>query len=424
MIKVLLLIATCSAFALEYQEQPHPANVFDIKQPGQVYFSKSEPAYLDWLKTPSGFELKMDSAPGLADLGKASGPVPMVLDLNKFASEKSKGRQWKNFAKAWNERNKSGRPKMYNEKNMSPETAYADSKKHTRVVELLFGTLIDKPISTVIKTLNIDPANPSKIPESMDIDHYHFNISGEEALSIPEEGHSALKVIDPKRTYLLSAFNVGEYECSALSDNIARRESEKPDQYKLKNRSIYVVSDVQLDNPSDVRVAQNLFKRKPDLLLTQKMIYSSHLLKNSVTYFALFAEGQKTRVVFTTDLALNSLYWDKYNGAGSVVLIYGFGTWTGAAAKGYTIAVNAKDAVVDTASKAKDAVVDTANAIIRLLPGSRKDQSTSDVQTPAKSADAADKDIAQKNTCNRGLSQGLIRYTSQLFGEYLNQINK
>jgi hypothetical protein len=148
------------------------------------------------------------------------------------------------------------------------------------------------------------------------------------------------------------------------------------------NESIYMISNLDMNNAADIAGAEKFFGKRPDAVVTQEILYSDHLIRGAKTEFLFFNEGPKTRVVLLSNIALRSKF---FTGA------------KGALTRQY-ILDGISGGVTGTVLATKDAVSE-------LLAG-------------------ATQDVNNKNTCNRGLAKGLIGYSEGLFAEFTNYMLK
>ena len=167
-----------------------------------------------------------------------------------------------------------------------------------------------------------------------------------------------------------------------MREGIRDHFSKGPEKKPLHNESIYMISQVDLNQPQDLALAAKYFAKPPQVVIRQQAVYADHLIRAANTVFAFFSEGQRTRAVLLSNVAMKSIYFT--GGKGMVIRQYLLNGVTGGVLGTATGAyANAKD--------------DLAN----LLSG-------------------ATKDLSQKNACNRGLAQGLIRYSQSLFSEFVH----
>jgi len=327
------------------------------------------------LEQGSGRDFPMNVSPVLTGLTMGSIHTPSVqtVDESKYAN------QAREFAEVVNERNKDGRPQIKLQSD-SPAQDLKRSQTNTYVVELLLDTVVDQPLGRI----DLSPQRISNLPEKIDVDHAHFDITGAFVQQALMTGDVEFQNLRPDKHYLLSVFDLRNYDCDVMKSGIDDYFSRSPDKEKLHNDSIYVISELSLNRPEDLSHAEKYFGRRPDALIHERTIYADHLLKGAATYFAFFNEGNRTRIVMLSNLAMKSKF---FKGAKGLVLRqYILDGVTGGAVGSVTREVIA----------AKDALSD-------LLAG-------------------AEEDVRKKNACNHGLALGLIRYSESLFSQFVSQL--
>jgi hypothetical protein len=358
-----------SAHSIEkFEEKPHRHDVFLANKEGQSYFSYIYEPYLDWTSKGSGRFFPMEIAPVLTGMVNHSAPSisPVLIDESKYED------QAKEFAQVVNKRNKNGRP-VLDLLGKSPVDSLKEVLNQTYVVEIVLSTTIDKPFSQ----LNLTAERVATMAEKVDVDHSHFQIPGSFALDALEQDHAALATIRAERNYLLSVFDLRDYGCDVMKNGVRDYFSREGEINKLQNESIYVISQIDLNLSEDFGRIEHYLGRRPDAVIQQQLLYADHLLRGGKSVFAFFAEGQKTRVVLISNLAMKSKYFTM--GKGTLIRQYLLDGITGA---GLVKVIGFKDKIDDLLS-------------------------------------SASKDVNQKNSCSRGMALGLIRYEQSLFAEML-----
>jgi hypothetical protein len=151
---------------------------------------------------------------------------------------------------------------------------------------------------------------------------------------------------------------------------------------------------LKINDSADVDATQKILGKKPDAVVVQDVIYADHLIRGAKTIFAFYAEGNNTRVVLIYNLATRSKYFTGVKG-----------------------------------TFMRQAILDGPNGAFGGLGGavlSAKDG----VSAPKKGGAAddlladAEHDVNEKNTCERGLGLGLIRYSKSLFTQFEGYLKK
>jgi hypothetical protein len=374
--------ASAEALKLTFQSAKSPQDVFSAKGGNQAGFTYSYMPYTDWLTKQSGKNFPMEIAPVLT--GKVSGgvnmPVPEVIDPSKL-----KGQQVQEFAQFVNIRNKGGRAELVAKPGQeavgTPQKQLELMQKKTYVVQTVISGVVDRPLDQ----LGLSTEKLASMVEAIDADHSHFPIAGSFAMAALEKDHVAGRLINPKQAYLLSVFDFRDYGCPALKNGIRDHFSKYPEKQRLMNESIYVISDLQMNQPGDIDQAAAFFGKRPDAVLTQTVLFADHLIRGAKTIFVFFREGDKTRIVLLANIATNSEYFTGVTGAltRQILLDGPNGAFGGAGGK----------------------VLAATGAASDLLAG-------------------ANQDVNEKNTCDRGLGLGLIKYSQSLFTQFEGYLNK
>lgn len=369
-------LLSSTAMALDYEQKSHKLNVFAVNAPGKAEFSYTYMPYQDWVQKGSGGVLPMDVAPQFSALarGPVTTPPLQPIDESRYTDDREQ-----KFVQLVKERDRNGRPQP-DLAGKTPQQKYAEAEASTYVVEFLMSTVMDHPVSRV----NLTQQTVADLPSKIDVDHFHFQIPGSLVEDVPGAGSSLFAQIRPERNYLLSIFDLSEYQCAVMADGVEDYFSGKRDGEPLHNKSIYVISQLDLNGPGDLDRMAKYFGRKPDLVVRQQTLYADHAILGGETFFAFFSEGQRTRVVLLSELAMKSHF---FTGAKGLVLRqYLLDGFTGGPLGAVTGKVlNAKDEVSN------------------LLAG-------------------ANADVSLKNACNHGLALGLIRYSQSLFTEFTNML--
>lgn len=364
--------ATPHVFAgptMSFSEKDENFALFAETKVNRASYSYSYRPYPEWKTQASGRAFAMEVSPVLR--GMAQGglrmPRPAVIDPKAYENQAAE------FAEVVNSRNEGGRARVEN-LSKDPATLLAQSEATTHVVEVKLSALLDRDFNS----MKLSAERVASMAEMVDIDHYHFQIPADFVAAALEEDHVAYRDLDPARNYLLSVFDLRDYGCAVMKDGIRDYFSKNPDKEKLRNESIYVISRVDLNNAKDMQQAEAYFGRRPAAVITQEAIYADHLVRGAKTVFAFYPEGAKTRVVLLSNIAMGSKF---FTGVKGTLIRQYLLSGIGGGATG--VALKAKDALSD------------------LISG-------------------ASADVSEKNSCDRGLALGLIKYSQGLFQEFVN----
>lgn len=354
---------------MAYKERPHHQHdVFAVDGENRAFNSYTYVPYKEWKTKFAGqfFNLEIAPVPQGRVQGKIPNPKPQKINESAFQAQALE------FVKVLNERNADGRPELEGKPTAKPEQLLAEAHNTTHVIENVLSTVINKPFGA----LKLDQNQVLKMVADIDMDHYHFVIPGSVAKEALEVGHVSLASIKDQQDYLLSVFDLREYGCSVMKDGVRDYFSRNPSKQQLQNESIYVISQITLNQPQDVQAVERKLGKRPQAVIVQESIYASHLVRGSKTIFAFYEEGNRTRVVLMSNLAMGSKFLS--------------GT-TGTFLRQYLL-FGVNGGVTEKVLGVKDALSD-------LLSG-------------------ATKDVAEKNSCDRGLALGLLRYSQGLFDEF------
>lgn len=361
-------VASAAQASMKFEAKNHRVDVFSVSNPNVAFYSYSYMPYQEWMAKASGKVFPMDVAPVFSGMlkGNVRTPAPHGIDVAKYKD------QAREFAEVVNKRNQGGRPSV-DMNNKSPEARLKDAVENTHVVETVLSAIVDRPFSE----MNINAESVAHMAEKVDIDHYHFQVPGTFVEDVLEKDHSVFNRLDPNRNYLLSVFDLRDYGCAVMKDGIRDYFSKEPVNDRLQNESIYVISQVDFNQPNDLAQVEKFFGRRPEAIVTQQSLYADHLVRAAKTIFAFYSEGGKTRVVLLSNIAMGSKFF--------------VGT------KGMIIRQYLLDGV---SGMTTDAALAGKNVLDNLLS-------------------KATKDVSDKNTCDRGLALGLIKYSQGLFTEFV-----
>jgi hypothetical protein len=334
----------------------------------------------------------MDPAPVLTGLASKKISTPQMQRVN----ESDYAEQAREFAAVTNFRNRNGRNKA-DLQGKDPAVLLESAKRETYVVEFILSGLIDRPL----QQMNIAPEKVSKLVEEIDIDHSHFQIPGTFVQDVLDEGHAEFANVKPNQKYLLSVFDMRDYNCDGMEIFVRDyfNRSSKPEKDRLHNSSIYVISQIDFNSAPDLEQASKLFGKKPDAIVVQKVIYADHLVRAGKTIFAFYSEGSKTRIALLSNIALKKSYFE--GGSSTVTKDYILNGFKGS-----------------LQSKAISAVVETYQSVSGKKAATQPNSQLSNRAQQARKTDAA------SNTCQRGLALGLIRYSQSLFKEFVTFTTK
>ncbi len=392
--KTLLAIGLLSAqtfaapITLKFKEVKAIQDVFSVTQPGEATAINGYMAFNEWRTSQTGRFFSMEVAPVLS--GKLAGgvqlPAPKDIDPSKYKGQGSE------FAKLLNSRNEKGRRSLADDPKTPTAKRLKNEFNNTYVVQSVLATVLPRPFDSI----KLNPENFAEAIENADVDHFHFRIPGSFVLEALENDHIAAKSVRPDSAYLLSVIDFREYKCKAMQVGLRSYFASEDSSRPLTNDSIYLISDLTMNNPADLSAAEKFFGKKPNAVLSQQILYADRLMRGARTVFVFFAEGAQTRVVLVSNLGLPSKHFVGLKALPRrQIIMDGFDTLSGR----------------------------TVKSMSEYMPGSKE---TNDPKS--KESDASDllsranKDVADKNACNLGLAKGLIRYSRDLFGEFLGSL--
>ncbi|MGZ3723763.1 MAG: hypothetical protein ACXVA9_12560 [Bdellovibrionales bacterium] len=375
-------MVSAEAPKIVFQDAKSPTDVFAVKNPGQASFIYSYMPYLDWAAKQSGKSFPMEVAPvvsGMVD-GKVQLPAPQPIDENQFNGQP----QAKEFAHVVNVRNLGGRSELEaapGKAGVPPAKLLAEELKTTYVVQTVMSGVVNRPIAS----LGLSTEKFFSLVKAVDADHSHFRIAGGLVLNALEKDHIAARSINPNGAYLLSVFDFRDYGCPTIKNNLRDHFSGLPEKQRLMNESLYIISDLQMNVPADLDEAQKFFGKRPTAVLTQNVIFADHLIRGAKTIFVFFEEGENTRIVLLSNIAMRSKY---FTGAQGILK--------------------------------RQLILDGPNGAFGGLGGAA-------LATKSAGADllaGADQDVSEKNTCERGLGLGLIKYSKSLYSSFAGFLAK
>lgn len=354
---------------LKFIEQNSGFSLFADKKVNEASYSYTYMPYPEWKTSASGKDFPMEVAPvlrGMAE-GDVQIPDPVAVDASQYEAQAAE------FAQVVNSRNEGGRSEIENSEE-DPKSLLAKTENTTHVVEVRLSAVIEKRF----ETMSLTPENVTSMAEVVDVDHYHFQIPGSFVEQALEKNHIAYKTLDLNRNYLLSVFDLRDYGCAVMKDGIRDYFSKNAEKDRLSNESIYIISRVDLNSDASMQAAEKYFGKKPAAVITQEAIYADHLVRGAKTIFAFYPEGEKTRIVLISNIAMGSKF---FTGVKGTLIRQYLLSGVGGGATGAVL--HAKDKLTDLISGATE-------------------------------------DVGQKNSCDRGLALGLIKYSQGLFQEFVN----
>jgi hypothetical protein len=343
--------------------------------------------YHEWATKEAGVQFPMDVAPTFK--ATVNLPAPTPEDPSKFEDQAA------DFAEMINRNNQGGRNVVEAKSDAVAKNqaeALANEEKETYVVESVLSTVINRPVSSI--DISTEKFAKEVIP-SVDDDHAHFRISGKMAINALDQNHIGGRLIKPDQAYLLSVIDFREYSCAFLKNSIRdyfARKSNQGEKRKLYKESIYMVSDLEVSKavagnvqPAEIAAVEKFAGKRPDLVLSQTVLYSDHLIRGGRNTFAFFGEGNQTRIVLISNLGMGRKFFTGTLGKQiRTKIMEGIGTKTAIAGQLY---------------------YEPKKVLGDLLSGSTQD-------------------LAKKNACNVGLAQGLPAYSKQLFAKFATYMSK
>jgi hypothetical protein len=369
------MMASAAPLALKFEEAKSMTDVFAVKEAGKATALTNYMPYNEWKEKQSGKFFPMEVSPVLAGMLSGGVNMPAAVHIDP-AAYKDQARE---FAEVVNTRNQGGRPTIAPSP-LPPQKRYAEDQAKTYVVQTVLATVLPRPLGQ----LKLNTENFASIIENADLDHYHFRIPGSFAVQALEKDHIAAKNMAPNTAYLLSVIDFRQYGCAAIRDGLRDYFSKEENKKKLMNESMYLISDLTMNVPADMAAAEKMFGKKPDAVLGQQVVFADRLIRGARTMFIFYSEGANTRVVLVSNIGMQSKHFVGTKGAlARGVILHGInGSLTGTAAVVYN---------------------SPTESLSRLLG-------------------VANEDVRNKNSCDRGLAKGLIRYAQGLFGEFLSNL--
>jgi hypothetical protein len=395
-----------------FSDQGDYRDVFQPLKPGEATFKTGDKKYKEWMaqQDQSGADFPMEVAPILA--GRVAKnvrlPTPSQIDLSKKMPK-----QMAEFAKVVNDRNANGRMEI--EPGVgTPEEQLDKERNSTHVIQTVMSSVSTRPLSEIVLSVE----RFSEMTENIDPDHYHYNIPGTLAIEALEQDHIAGRNFNAGKHYLLTVIDFRDYRCKVVQVGLREKFKRKPEKQRLKNDSIYLLSNLEVDNPTDKLHATKFFKREPSLVLSQSVFYADHLILAAKTVFLFYPEKDgNTRVVLLNNIAMKDTYFEgKLGEQLRDYIYYGIGDGAaGAIASTVEVVGDSYEAAQAGAGK----VIDGVGNLIGKIKGGQKEVT---VSKPEDATSQAKEDVKKKNVCSTGLGKGLIKYSMGLFTEFASFI--
>jgi hypothetical protein len=402
-------VSHAQSSTMTYVDMKSIADIFTVSGPGTVGFWQTAVPYAAWKANLAGAEFPMNVSPVYAGMasGGVSMPPPIKLDPSKFQAEEQ---DFANFVNSKNVNNQRTPP--LKEPNEYAKDLLQEDEKKTYVIQTVTTTVVDRSFND----LQLSKERLTTIAKSIDKAHFHYEIPGNMALAALDQDSISGRNFDTQKSYLLSVLDFRKYVCEGFKFLIDIKFSYDKfsghNKQDLYNSSIYMVSDLRWNEPTDLTAAEALFKKRPTAILVQNVIYADHLAKGAENIFAFFAEGNKTRAVFVSNLGLSNFYFTgKKKELFTTAIFYGYN-----AARKENRLVGLADSTGQAYEKGKQMV---GNLISSSTPEPKK---TGDDDLDF--LDDAKKDMNDNNKCDRGFAIGLIAYSKGIFSAFVDSLNK
>lgn len=284
-----------------------------------------------------------------------------------------------------------------------------------------------KMSTTLSKTLNPEALSVDamiQLLQTIDAPHSHIPVSKNFAHSVLEDVHSGHRQIDAAEesnsALVFSSIRMQDYNCGILKSMIATM-SELQGESVMENSegesvvNIYSLGLLEKITGNDLDRFTPVFGRRPDLVLSQEMLYVSRFVKDMGNYWAFFDNGDGTTQVVSYTLVATST---KFKYALDVVL-------NGPTTLGVTEAIG--NGAAGKASDTVNGVVDAADAVLDSLFGSGDSEPAPAAPTATGFPKIINTDLVDLNAgespsaCKSGLALGLPFYAQKLFRGVLEQ---
>lgn len=392
--------------APQYQSLNSIKDVFTLSGPG---FMITDVSYKDWREKQTGLYFPMNVSPVFSGIiAGVKLPKPDELIANQFKDQE------KDFAEFVNAKNPKGvrSPPPALKPGETIQSKWAQDQTATYVVQTVIGGVINRPFNQ----LGLGPEKLTSLAKSIDKDHFHYVIPGNMALAALDEGHIAGQNFNTNKDYLLSIFDLRKYDCVELKQAVDLYFKIDSEKQPLWRQSIYLISDLQWNDANDLKAAEALFGRRPTAVMVQRVFYADHLVKGAENIFVFFAEDNKTRAIFISNLGLSTklLVGKKAEYYRPFIFDGMGGGWVHSG----TNAALAVGKGVDTAANAVGSAAQKVGSLVGL--GSKKpaDDGLGDL------LDGANAEMKKENKCDRGLGLGLIKYSQSLFSTFIDYLSK
>lgn len=403
---ILLMVSSVASATsnLKYTDMKSLGDVFSINGTGNAGFMISAISFKDWKEKQSGANFPLNVSPVFSGIvsGGVAMPPPVTLNPAQFSGQE------KDFAEFVNDKNQGAKrtPPLALKPGETNQSKLANDEAGTYVVQTVISSVIERPLNE----MNLGPEKLLTLAKEIDKAHFHYTIPGTTALSALDQDHIAGRGFDTKKTYLLSAIDFRKYDCEELKIAVDTYFKNNKEKRPLWRSSIYMISDLNWNDQKDLQAAEALFHRRPSAILVQHVIYADHLAKAAENIFVFFAEGNKTRAVFVSNLALQSSYF-----TGKMSKLYHGYIFDGLDKSWLHTGANA----VIGAKQGLDSATEAIGSMVGL--GSKKQDKSNDGLGDL--LEGANEEMKKDNKCDRGLAIGLPRYSQSLFSSFAGYLN-
>lgn len=288
---------------------------------------------------------------------------------------------------------------------------------------LVFEMKISQTMNRAINPDNYSASSLVGLLQSIDAPHSHIQISSDFANRVLEPIHSGHRVIQDAQNQdsaiVFSSIRVGEYNCNTLNNLIATMSEWQGESVMEKGGkkviNIFSINVLKKISGNELDKFSPLFGRRPDMVLSQEMIYVTRFVKDMANYWAFFNNPDGTTQVISYTLVATSV---QFKHALDVVLNGPTTAGVASAAKSAT-----GEKIAEGAGQAVQAAEDALNSLFG--DGAKKEKSTKEVKGYPKliSEDLADLNASESpSSCKTGLALGLPFYTQKLFNGVINQL--
>ncbi len=279
-----------------------------------------------------------------------------------------------------------------------------------------------KMTKTLNKTLNPDSLTVEsriQLLQTIDTPHSHTKVSKSFGHSVLEKIHSGHQQIDASDTassaLVFSSIRMQDYNCNILKNLIATMSEWQGESIMERDGNkvvnIYSLGLLQKITGNDLDRFSGIFGKRPNLVLSQEMLYVSRFVKDMSNYWAFFDNGNGTTQVVAYTLVATST---KFKYALDVVL--NGPTALGVAAAGSNYAGGKASERAGQVANAAEAVLD--NLFGGESSASQPKDTSSAVKGFPKTIDSRLVNLnngVSPSACKSGLALGLPFYVQKLF---------